>query len=169
MNNTKPRESAAQARRAEPHDAAAISALLHDAFVEYRGLYTDEGFAATTPGRQQIIGRMNEGPVWVVLRDNAIIGTGSAVRKNESLYIRGMAVHPSGRGLGIGILLLRTIEEFALSNGCNRLSLSTTPFLTPAIRLYERFGLQKTDEGPHDLCGTPLFTMAKALDPQRPT
>lgn len=29
---------------------------------------------------------------------------------------------------------------------------------------YEHFGFRRTDEGPHDLHGTPLFTMEKRLD-----
>jgi len=41
--------------------------------------------------------------------------------------------------------------------------LSTTPFLHPAIALYERCGFARTGEGPVDLAGTPLFTMTKAL------
>jgi len=47
--------------------------------------------------------------------------------------------------------------------GCKRLYLSTTPFLHSAIRLYERCGFRRTDEGPHDLFGTPLFTMEKGV------
>ena len=41
--------------------------------------------------------------------------------------------------------------------------LSTTPFLHPAIALYERCGFARTGEGPVDLAGTPLVTMTKAL------
>jgi hypothetical protein len=43
------------------------------------------------------------------------------------------------------------------------LFLSTTPFLTHAIVLYEGLGFQRSNEGPHDLFGTPLFTMVKTL------
>jgi putative acetyltransferase len=160
----KPAESKIEIRRARPADASSISSVLREAFIEYRPLYTEGGFAATTPSDAQIINRMKEGPVWVALLDNTIVGTSAAIRKADSLHIRGMAAHPSARGVGIGRLLLRTIEEFALSNGCHRLSLSTTPFLTPAIRLYEGFGFRRTSEGPHDLLGTPLFTMVKTLD-----
>jgi len=34
------------------------------------------------------------------------------------------------------------------------------------MRLYERFGFQRTEEGPHDLFGTSLFTMEKQLKSQ---
>jgi hypothetical protein len=45
--------------------------------------------------------------------------------------------------------------------------LSTTPFLTAAISLYERFGFSRSIDGPHDLYGTPLFTMVKRMDAHR--
>ncbi|MBC7909661.1 MAG: GNAT family N-acetyltransferase, partial [Pyrinomonadaceae bacterium] len=81
----------------------------------------------------------------------------------EALYIRGMAALPLARGQGIGELLLKHVESFAREHGHERLTLSTTPFLDRAIRLYERAGFLRSDDGPHDLFGTPLFTMAKVL------
>jgi GNAT superfamily N-acetyltransferase len=156
--------SEVQIRRAGCSDAASISALLHQAFLEYRPLYTDGGFTATAISSEQVENRIREGPVWIALNAVAILGTGSAIPKDESLYIRGMAVHPAVRSSGIGKLLLRTIEEFALASGCKKLLLTTTPFLTAAIRLYEGFGFERTTDGPHDLFGTPLFAMTKTLD-----
>jgi GNAT superfamily N-acetyltransferase len=109
--------------------------------------------------------RIDEGPVWVALRDGAIVGTVSALPKGEALYVRSMAVLPTARGHGIGELLLERVESFALEHGYKRLFLSTTPFLDRAIRLYEHWGFRRSDEGPHDLFGTPLFTMVKTLEP----
>jgi len=91
------------------------------------------------------------------------MGTAAAVVKGESVYIRGMAVLPSARGLGAGAKLLRQVEDWAASQRCNRLFLSTTPFLHSAIRLYEKTGFRRMDGGLHDLLGTPLFTMEKAI------
>jgi GNAT superfamily N-acetyltransferase len=82
------------------------------------------------------------------------------------LYIRGMAVLPQARGLQLGQVLLRQVEDFARAQNHKRLVLSTTPFLHRAIRLYEGAGFQRSDEGPHDLYGTPLFTMVKPVSPQ---
>jgi putative acetyltransferase len=150
-------------RRASPEDAAAIAEVLHESFVEFRALYTDGGFAATTPGTEQVLMRMREGPVWVALRKGVVLGTAAAVVKGESIYIRGMAVLPNARGLGTGAELLRQIEVWAGSEGYTRLFLSTTPFLNSAIRLYERYGFRRADESLHDLFGTPLFTMEKTV------
>jgi len=146
-----------------PGDAPSIASLLHDAFAEYEPLYTPEAFAATTPTSDQIEGRFTGGPVWVALYDDSIVGTVSAVPKGEGLYVRSMAVLPAARGHRIGELLLTHVEDFASAQGYKRMFLSTTPFLDRAIRLYEKWGFRRTDEAPHDLFGTPLFTMVKTL------
>ena len=156
-----------QIREAVPDDVLSIATVLYEAFVAYESSYTPEGFAATTPTADQLQNRMIEGPVWVVLQDKAIVGTVALVEKGESLYVRGMAVLPNARGLKIGQLLLRHIESFASARGFKRLFLSTTPFLSNAIRLYESFGFQRTADGPHDLFGTPIFTMEKILKPSQ--
>ena len=132
-------------RRAGPEDARAIAAVLLESFSEFRALYTDGGFAATALG------------------ERLMLGTGAAVAKSESVYIRGMAVLPKARGSGVGTRMLRQIEAWANGEGYTRLFLSTTPFLVSAIRLYEEFGFLRTDEGLHDLFGTPLFTMEKTV------
>jgi GNAT superfamily N-acetyltransferase len=74
-----------------------------------------------------------------------------------------MAILPSSRGQGIGELLLRQIESYASDRGHKRLFLDTTPFLSRAISLYERFGFTHNSQGAHDLFGTPLFRMEKTL------
>jgi putative acetyltransferase len=148
-------------RRATTNDVPAIASVLRQAFREYEALYTPKGYSATTPGPEAIESRMAEGPVWVALFGGHIVGTVSAIAKETGVYVRGMAVLPTARGLGIGRLLLNEVDNFAASNGFRRLFLDTTPFLDRAIRLYEHCGFQPTSDGPHDLFGTPLFTMEK--------
>jgi len=46
-----------EVRRAGPEDAPAIAAMLHESFVEFKALYTEGGFAATTPGTEQVLTR----------------------------------------------------------------------------------------------------------------
>jgi len=140
--------------------------VLHDAFVEYETLYTPEGFAATTPNSQQIVVRMKEGPVWIALRGEQALASVATIAKGDSAYIRGMAVVPPARGLGVGVRLLAVVEQWAVEEGCNRIFLSTTPFLRNAIRLYEKQGFRRTPEGPQNLFGTSLFTMEKRIPRQ---
>jgi GNAT superfamily N-acetyltransferase len=157
-------QPSARIRLATPSDAPAIALVFRKSFNEFQSRYTPQGFAATTPDEHSIRSRMNEGPTWVAVSNDSIVGTASAVHRPDStLYIRGMAVIPAARGNNIGRMLLATIERYALEHGCHRLKLCTTPFLSAAIRLYERFGFRFIAEGPNDLFGTPILNMAKPL------
>jgi len=150
-------------RRARPADAAAITAVLHESFIEFKSLYTEGGFSATTPGPDQVIERMREGPIWIAALDGVALGTVAAVIKDPAVYIRGMGVVPAARGSGTGSRLLQQVEIWAADEGYARMFLVTTPFLHSAIRLYERSGFRRTEGGIHDLFGTPLFTMEKSI------
>lgn len=150
-------------RLSEPSEAVRIAAVLLESFAEYETLYTPQGFAATTPTSEQVLGRFKEGPVWVAVSGGEIVGTVSAVLSSDHLYVRGMAVLPLARGTRVGDLLLAKIEHFAALNNRCRLVLSTTPFLIRAIQLYQRNGFRRTGDGPQDLFGTPLFTMQKII------
>ena len=148
-------------RRARTADAESISSILLTAFTEFEPQYTEQGFVATTPNSAELVQRMEEGPIWLALKNDQAVGTVSAVLKPSGLYIRGMAVLPTARGLGIATLLLGQIDWFASEHNCKRQFLSTTPFLRSAILFYERSGFVRIADGPHDLFGTPLFTMEK--------
>ena len=150
-------------RLSESSEAEHVAAVLRESFAEYEALYSPQGFAATTPTIEQVLNRFKEGPVWVAVIGGHIVGTVSAVLHAEHLYIRGMAVLPMARGKRAGDLLLEEIERFAALSNQSCLVLSTTPFLIPAIRLYQRHGFRRTDEGVQDLFGTPLFTMQKTI------
>jgi GNAT superfamily N-acetyltransferase len=141
-----------------------IASVLHSSFVEYESSYTPAAFAATISTPEQIRERINEGPVWIAMQNGIIVGTVSAAERGEALYIRGMAVERAARGSGTGRALLNCAEEFAIQGGFKALRLSTTPFLSNAIRLYEKCGFCRSNDGPYDLFGTPLFTMVKTLN-----
>jgi len=151
-------------RNAIVDESAAIASVLRQAFIEYKPLYTSGGFAATTPTTDQIRARWDEGPVWVAVQNGEIVGTIAAAPKNAGLYVRSMAVLPSARGQGIAGGLLKEVERFAIHHGHTNLFLSTTPFLHDAIRLYEKYGFRRSNDGKQDLYGTPLFTMIKLLE-----
>ena len=57
------REVQVQIRRARIGDCAAIAEVLYQSFVEFKPLYTDGGFAATTPLAALHETRMREGPL----------------------------------------------------------------------------------------------------------
>ena len=151
-------------RMAEPEEAATIASILYEAFSEYRSSYTHQAFTATTLTSDQVYRRMDEGPIWVAMRGETIVGTVSGVSWGEDFYIRSLAVLSSARSQGIGGMLMRSAEKFAQERGHKRLILNTTPFLTAAIRLYENLGFQFSSEGAQDLFGTPLLKMVKVLE-----
>lgn len=150
-------------RGATAPDAAAIASLLREAFKEFEALYTHEAFAATVLSEAGVLARLREGPVWVADTGSSIIGTVGAIQVGDSVTIRGMAAHPSARGLGVGGSLLDHVEQFAVHERAELLELYTTAFLDGAIRLYQATGFAFTGEtvNPH---GTELLRMTKALN-----
>lgn len=150
--------------RAAAEDAGRVATILARAFARYEPLYTPAAFRATTPAAGEIAARLTDGPTWIAEVGDMSAGTLSALRKGASLYLRRLAVVPAAQRRGIARKLLTTAEQFARNEGCTRLVLSTTPFLGRAIALYESCGFRQICEGPHDLFGTALLTMAKELD-----
>lgn len=148
-------------------DISGIADVIPQAFLEYKSSYTDEAFAATCPSSAEVERRLLEGPLWVAVEDETVVGTVSGVPHREDFLVRSLAVLPRNRGHRAGELLLDHLEKYAYENDYTRLVLSTTPFLTSAINLYERFGFHRSSEGPSDRLGTPIFTMVKELKPKR--
>ena len=154
-------------RLATRSDSSAIADVILQSFLEYKVSYTDAAFAATCPSSAEVEHRLLEGPLWIAVEDETVVGTVSGVPEKEGLLVRSLAVLPSNRGHGTGELLLDHLEKHAYENDYTRLVLSTTPFLTSAIHLYERFGFHRSNEGPSDRLGTSIFTMVKELRPRQ--
>ena len=95
-------DSDEELRLARPSDAAAIAAVLAEAFAPFQPLYTPGGYAATTPDAELIAQRFAEGPIWVIARGGRVVATVSAVPKGQALYLRSLAVSPSARGQRLG-------------------------------------------------------------------
>jgi ribosomal protein S18 acetylase RimI-like enzyme len=149
-------------RTARPNDAAEIAKILAETFAEYKSLYTPEAFAMMTPGKDEIEKRFSEaGRIWVAALEGEIVGTVSVVNRNESLYIRSLAILPAAQGLRIGERLLTEVENYSVAGGFKILTLSTGAFLPRALRLYDKFGF--TQRGVGDFYGTRLIAMEKRL------
>src|SRR5260370_37445008 len=154
-------------RLAASSDASAVANLIFQSFLEYKSFYTDEAFAATCPSSTEVENRLAEGPVWIAVENETVVGTVSGVPIGNALLVRSLAVLPSERGQGTGELLMDQAKNYAYENGYTRLVLSTTPFLTPAIRLHEQCGFRRSSEGPSDRLGTPILTIVKDLKPKQ--
>ena len=102
-------------------EAKEIANVLRAAFAEFEKFYTPEAFAATTPSAETIRERFDEeGAIWAALKNEEIVGTVSAVPKEESLYFRSMAVMPSAQGFGIGQLLLEAVKNMRLKTALKK-------------------------------------------------
>ncbi len=149
-------------RLAENKEALVISDLLYQSFSEYKLLYTERAFAATTLGIPELESRISKNVTWVGLYDDTIAGTISLMPNGNGIFIKSVAVAPIARKKGLGKELMRHAEKIALKEGAHYLELTTTAFLLEAIRLYEFFGFRQN--GRDDLYGTPLIKMIKYLD-----
>ena len=150
-------------RLAKDGDAATIASLLHDSFFEYRSLYTEKAFVATTLAISKIQQRIDDRTIWVALLENVISGTISLLPVDGGLYIKSVAVAPAARGKGLGKTLMKHAEHEALKMNLRSVELTTTLFLFEAIKLYDSLGFEPF--GFEDLYGTELIKMKKNLKP----
>jgi amino-acid N-acetyltransferase len=88
-------------------------------------------------------------------KDGSIIGVVGVERYQESGLLRSLVVHPAYRGTGLGSLLTRKIESFALHNGVKTLYLLT---MTSAY-FFQRIGYEVTqrDNVPESIRKTEEF------------
>lgn len=151
-------------RLATPDDSAAISEVLRDAFGPFREIYSTEAFPVVTPGAEEIEKRFEEGPQWVAVDDENVVGTVSVTFEPEGLYIRSMAVRPSEQGRGIGHKLLDAIDDYAADGDVKRIFLYTTYFVPGAKELYEKHDFKWVrDTPPEEWYGTPGLEMDKSI------
>ena len=154
-----------EVRRAAEADAEAISSLIVEAFSPFRAEYTDGAFEYTTPAVEEIRGRFVEGPIWVAIDHDRMVGTVSGLPEDERFYIRSMAIKPSVQRGGIGQKLLGTLEAYAREQGFTKLFLYTTFVLPGAKRLYEKNGFYVLREtAPEEWFDMGSLEMEKILD-----
>jgi ribosomal protein S18 acetylase RimI-like enzyme len=152
-------------RRATVDEADAVAAIILKAFAPFKEQYTAGAFEYTTPTAEVVRGRLDEGPIWVAISGDEVIGTVSCLPEGERLYIRSMAIDPELQRSGIGQTLLDAIEAYAVKNGFERLYLYTTYVLPGARRLYEKNGFYTLRETqPEEWFDMGGLEMEKKLD-----
>jgi N-acetylglutamate synthase-like GNAT family acetyltransferase len=155
-------------RHAVIEDVDAISQVLRDAFGVYEDKYTHEAFEFITPSADEIKSRFDEGPQWVAVEDDEIVGTVSVTVEDGDLYVRSMAVAPEMQGHGIGHKLLDAIDEYASGTEHDRIFLYTTYFSAGAKELYEKHGyVWVRDTTADEWYGVPGLEMDKKLKSEK--
>lgn len=146
-------------------DSDAVARLILEAFRPFESRYTAGAFEFTTPAVDTVRERFVEGPIWVAIADDEIVGTVSGLPEPDRFYIRSMAIKPTAQRGGIGQKLLETLEAHARREGFSRLYLYTTFVLPGAKRLYERNGFYILRETlPEEWFGMGGLEMEKKLD-----
>jgi len=85
------------------------------------------------------------GEFWVVERQGRLVGTGGyypAPRGKSAVEIRKMYLLPEARGQGLGLYLLRSLEQAIALRGFREIWIETASVLVEAVKLYERNGYQ---------------------------
>ena len=86
-----------------------------------------------------------QGVAFFVLRDNGIPAGCGGIQLYGDEYgeLKRMYVRPQFRGLGYGELIVDHLAAYARTRGVHVLRLETGIHQVPAIRLYERIGIQR--------------------------
>ena len=84
---------------------------------------------------------------WVAEAGDRIVGiVGVQWRTDEEAELRRMSVTPDVRRQGIGLGLLKTVEDFCRKSGYKRLKLITVSQMSAAIAMYQKFGFRLAGE-----------------------
>jgi ribosomal protein S18 acetylase RimI-like enzyme len=143
-----------------------IQNLLWNSFEPYRKFYPKEAFHATVISKDEIIERIKnpEISVLVALLNEKIVGTASIYSKNQNcLHIATMAVNPNFQKKGIGYQILEFISDIARKNNVLKLSLETSRPLKRAIAFYKKYGFVKTGKK-RDYFGIEVFELIKEVN-----
>jgi len=112
-------------------------------------------FEVEQPDRVSLSDPLNEivrpgGEIFFVLEGDEVKGTCALIRHSAEDYeLAKMAVTPGAQGRGFGNLLIEAIIDDAKHKGARRIFLLSNTILTPAIKLYEKYGFRTTRLGPH--------------------
>lgn len=122
-------------RRADLSDADGLGNCLDAAYAQYANRIAD-----LPPMSADCAGEIAEHLVWVAEAGGAIVGVLVLMPSDGFMLLVNVAVHPDGRGAGIGRALLTLAETEAMARGYAEMRLSTHVEMPETIGLYARNG-----------------------------
>lgn len=151
-------------REAKGNEAPEIHDVLTEAFTQYQEDYTKEAYIITVVSTEETKRRLDDTDkiVLVALRQDKIIGTATVDISANTYYLQSMAVRPGVQQKGIGMMMLKKIEEYARGKGVAKMTLECYEPLTKAIGLYKKFGFKRTGKS-RSYHGIVIFEMEKEL------
>jgi putative acetyltransferase len=139
-------------RRAEPRDAAALTALANDVSGEPEGWLISTRGDWRSAGEERrylkLLRRYPDAAVFVAeAEEGGIVGRLSVSRDPHpaSAHVAdlGLMVAKAWRGRGVGRALLDAAVAWGEAHGIRKLELHVFPWNEPALKLYESFGFER--------------------------
>ena len=149
--------SSLEFRPAEPADAAAIKAVVREAYAKWVPVIGREPL----PMRVDYDKAVREHRFELAIENGRIIGLIETMAHEDHIWIENVAVAPAAQGRGIGRKLLDSAERAALQAGIRELRLLTNGAFEANVSLYKRHGYAVDREEPF-MNGTTVY-MSKRL------
>jgi putative acetyltransferase len=158
-NTTKDDLKAPLIRMLQPHDDAALAAVIREVSAEY-GLTPDKGFSVADKTLDCLseVYQAEGSQYWVIEYQGKVVGGAgiAPLAKNDGVCeLQKMYFSRAIRGQGMAKPLTRQCIEFAKQQGYQSMYLETTAVLVEALALYEKLGFnhcQHLGETGHDAC-----------------
>ena len=142
-------------RLAVPGEEHELAELLRASYAQYADVMPESLYASYLEDLADVAGRARDADVLVADAGAELLGTVTyypdAARQGHGwpegfAGVRALAVSPKARGLGLGGILLWACLERARAQRTSAVGLHTAPFMSDAIRLYERSGFRRASE-----------------------
>ncbi|MBK8160196.1 MAG: GNAT family N-acetyltransferase [Rhodospirillaceae bacterium] len=127
-------------RPAEPHEAAAITDIVHAAYAKWVPVIGREPLPMRTDYGQALLEHQFDVMVEQGRIGGPIVGLIETMQRPDHLWIENVAVAPAAQGQGIGRHLLAHAEQKAMDAGCFELRLLTNGAFEANVLLYRRLG-----------------------------
>lgn len=127
-------------RSAQPDDAEALTSLIAESFTQY----IERIGTTPAPMSTDYSALIDTGSVWVAEDSGLVIGTIVLTPQDGHLLLDNLAVSPTARGLGLGVLLLDWAAQHARTLGLAELRLYTNEAMTENLTFYPRRGFVET-------------------------
>lgn len=136
-------------RPAARTEAAAVLAVIHAGFGQYRGLLVPES-SAFKETVDSVRGTIEIGGAVVAeTADGRMVGTVLFQPEGDALYLGRLAVLPEARGQGVAARLVEEVVRAAERRGCAAVTLGVRLALADNIRLFTRLGFVETGRTCH--------------------
>ncbi|NGN39861.1 GNAT family N-acetyltransferase [Mesorhizobium sp. CGMCC 1.15528] len=151
-----------QIRRALSDDLSAVVALTEQAYAPYTALFG----APPIPVTEDYAPRIDAGEVWLLESDGELAGLAVFELHEDHLLVFSIAVYPAFQGKGLGVTLLRWLEDRTRAATLPEIRLYTNARMERNIALYLAYGFHETGRRPNPVRpGWVVVDMAKDVAP----